>query len=349
MIKAAFLHGPRDIRITEIAEEMPAAGELLIDVTAVGVCGSDLHTYLNGQIGDTVAAAPLMLGHEAAGRVVALGTGLEGKFQIGQSIAIDPAIPCDECERCLEGNPNLCTRLQFIGLWPRQGALRERMVHPAKSCVPLPDSISPMSAALLEPLGVAIHADHLAKIRLNDDVLVIGCGAIGLLLIRLARLAGARRIFASDPHSWRRTLAQAWGADVVVNSSEEDVVSRVHHLTGERGVDVAIESAWVKDTANQCVDAVRNGGRVIIVGIPAEDAITVRASAARRKGLSIKLSRRMKHTYPAAIDLVVSGRVNLDQLATHRFDLEHSALAFETAAEYRDGVIRAMILPQPRN
>ncbi len=345
MTKAALLYGARDIRIEDVPDETPGSGELLIDVTAVGVCGSDLHTYLNGQIGDTVATGPLILGHEAAGRVAALGAGTEGKFHVGQSIAIDPAIPCGECERCIEGNENLCTRLEFMGLWPRHGALREQMVHPAKSCIPLPDGISPVSAALLEPLGVVLHAIRLAKIKLNDDVLVIGCGAIGLLLIRLARLAGARCIYASDQHPWRLALAQSYGADVAVNSNEQDIVAYVRQATAERGVDVAIESAWVKDTANQCVEAARNGGRVVIVGIPAEDAISFRASPARRKGLSIKLSRRMKHTYPAAIDLVRRGKVDLEALATHRFELAQSAAAFDVAADYKDGVVRAMILP----
>ncbi len=141
----------------------------------------------------------------------------------------------------MEGNPNLCTRLQFIGLWPRNGALREQMVHPARACVPLPDGISPVAAALLEPLGVALHAISLAKIKLNDDVLIIGCGAIGLLLIRLARLAGAKRIFASDQHPWRLALAQSYGADVALNANEQDIVAFVQQATSGRGVDIAIE------------------------------------------------------------------------------------------------------------
>jgi L-iditol 2-dehydrogenase len=192
---------------------------------------------------------------------------------------------------------------------------------------------------------VALHAVNLAKIRVNDDVLVIGCGAIGMIIVRLVRLAGAKRIFVSDRYQWRLELARSYGADVLVNAGEGDVAAEVHTRTAGRGVDVAIESAWVKGTADQCVEAVRNGGRVIVVGIPAEDLITMRAAPARRKGLSIKMSRRMKHTYPAAIDLAVSGRIDLAPLASHRFGLGQSREAFETAAFYRDGVVRAMILP----
>ena len=344
-MKAAFLYKPHDIQIHAAPSEEFGALDLLLDVTAVGICGSDLHTYLSGQIGDTVATAPLVLGHEAAGRVAAVGPGVAGKWRIGQPVAIDPAIPCGECERCETGDQNLCTKLKFIGLWPQHGALREQMVHPARTCIALPDSISPVSAALLEPLGVALHAINLSKIKLGDDVLVVGCGAIGLLLIRLARLAGARHIYASDRHQWRLNLAANFGADVVVDHSQGDIVAEIMRRTEKRGVDVAIESAWASETVNQCVDAARNGGRVTIVGIPAEDFLTFRASASRRKGLTIRLSRRMKHSYEPSIALATTGKVDLEVLATHRFALADTGQAFEVASSYADGVIRAMVLP----
>jgi L-iditol 2-dehydrogenase len=212
----------------------------------------------------------------------------------------------------------------------------------------VPNTISDVGVALLEPLGVALHASRLAKIQVGEDVAVIGCGAIGLLLIRLARLAGARRIFASDQHEWRLALAANYGADVVYDANKVDIAQEVQRATHKRGVDVAIEAAWVENTADQCMEMARYGGRVIIVGIPAEDEIKIRASAARRKELLIQPSRRMKHTYPAAIQLAESGLVNLDGLATHQFSLEQTPQAFETAATYGDGVVRAMVLPNQR-
>ncbi len=344
-MKAAYLYGPRDVRVEDAPDVDPGPDDLLLDVTAVGICGSDLHTYLNGEIGGTVASQPFILGHEAAGIVSEVGANLEGIFHLGQHVAIDPAIPCEVCERCQEGNPNLCTNLGFIGLYPQPGALREQMVHPGRVCVPLPEGITPVSAALLEPLGVALHAIRLAKIDIGDDVLVIGSGAIGLLLIRLARLAGARHIFVSDEHAWRLQMAANFGATTLIDATREDVVDVVQRATNGRGVDIAIESAWVTETANQCVEAVRNGGRVIIAGIPVEDMIKFRATVARRKGLSIKMSRRMKHTYPAAIALASSGQVALEELATHRYPLAQTNDALRTAADYADGVIRAMVMP----
>lgn len=343
-MKTVQLYGSRKVQIVEAPGETPGPGEVLLDVTAVGICGSDLHTYLYWEIGDIVPSGPIILGHEAAGVVRALGPGVD-TLRVGQRVAIDPAVPCLECERCAGGDPNLCTRLKFIGLWPYQGALRQQMVHPARSCVPVPDNITDVGAALLEPLGVALHAIRLAKIRVGDDVLITGCGAIGLLLIRLAKMAGARHIYASDRHQWRLALASTYGADTVLNADQVGVAGEVQRATSGRGVDVAIESAWVAETANHCVEAARNGGRVVIVGIPVEDAVTFRASPARRKGLTIRLSRRMKHTYPASITLVASGKVDLDTLATHRFPLARAGDALETAAGYTDGVVRAMVLP----
>ncbi|MBI5670868.1 MAG: alcohol dehydrogenase catalytic domain-containing protein [Chloroflexi bacterium] len=345
-MKATFFHAPRDIRLADVPDAEPGPGQVLLDVTAVGICGSDLHTYLYGNIGGVAAEQPLTLGHEAGGVVVAVGPGVQ--LRPGQRVAIDPAVHCGECERCQAGEPHLCLKLEFMGLYPYHGALRERMVYPARSCVPVPNSITDIGAAMLEPLGVALHATRLAEIQIGEDVAVLGCGAIGLLIVRLARLAGARRIFASDNHPWRLNAAAAYGANVLLNAGEVDVAAEVLRLTDKRGVDVAIEAAWAADTTGQCVEMARYGGRVIIVGIPIEDFVTFRASAARRKELLIRPSRRMKHTYPAAIALAESGQVDLDGLASHQYSLEQTPTAFEDAATYCDGIVRAVVLPNHR-
>jgi L-iditol 2-dehydrogenase len=343
-MKTALLYGPQDIRVEYANDAEPGPGQVLLDVTAVGVCGSDLHTYLFGNVGGVAVESPLALGHEAAGVVIAVGPGVEN-LKVGQRVAIDPATHCGECERCQAGDIHLCLRMQFMGLYPYPGAMRERMVYPARSCVPVPDIISDISTAMLEPLGIALHASRLAQIQIGEDVLVIGCGGIGLLTIRMARLAGARRIFASERHPWRRALAATYGADDIINPDETDVVAHILHATNNRGVDVAIEAAWVEGTADECIGAARYGGRVIIVGIPAEDELKIQASVARRKELSIQPSRRMKHTYDAAIALASRGQVDLEKLATHQFTLDQTAAAFDTAAHYTDGVVRSIILP----
>ena len=345
-MKIATINGARDIRLGDMSDEEPGPNQILLDVTAVGICGSDLHAYLLGNTGGIKPEGPLILGHEASGVVVATGPNVDKKvFRVGQRVAIDPATPCYTCERCKAGDEHLCLRLAFMGLWPYHGAMRQRMVHAASSCIPVPDSVSDASAALLEPLGVALHGNRLGQIQVGEDVLIIGCGGIGLLLIRLARLAGARHIIVADRFAWRLDLAANFGADVICNTDKAEVVEEVLRATDKRGVDVAFEAAWVTQTASQCVDAVRNGGRVVVVGIPAEETITVPASPARRKEVKMVFSRRMKHTYPAAIALVGNGQVSLDTLATHRFPLTQTAKAFETAATYADSVVRAMVFP----
>lgn len=345
-MKTSYFHGARNITIGDMPDTDPAPDEILLNVAAVGVCGSDLHNYVTGNIGGIVNLEPLVLGHEASGYVAALGSAVDpAKYRVGQLVAIDPAVPCEHCEFCLNGLPNLCNKLKFIGMYPDHGAMRERMVHPARCCIPVPDVISDVGAAVLEPLGVALHGIRLAKIEVGEDVFVIGCGGVGLLLIRLAQLSGARRVIAADRNPYRLQLAGQYGADHLINVTETDLLAEVARITDRRGVDLAIEAAWVKDTAAQCVEVVRLGGRVVIVGIPAEDELHVRASAARRKEVPIYSSRRMKHVYPATIALAVEGKVDLDTIATHRIPLNRTKEAFELAASYDDHVIRAMVMP----
>lgn len=342
MIKAARLYAPRDMRIDLIPEPRPSFQEVLIRVKAVAICGSDLHTYLHGEIGGIKLGSPLVLGHEFSGIVESVGEGVTDLFP-GQRVAVDPAIPCLKCEPCLRGNPNICMNIRFAGTWPDDGALREKMTYPARCCFPIPDTVSYVEGALLEPLGVALHAVDLAKIRIGDTVAVLGVGAIGLLIVRAAKLAGAGKVFATDILRNRLDFALRYGADEVFDASECDPVEEIMRATKKRGVDVAIEAAWADRTVDQAVEVAKHGGRVVIVGIPAEDEIRFRASSARRKGLTVLLSRRMKHMYPRAISLFQKGLIDLEGLATHRFPLDRTALALETAATYSDGVIRAVV------
>jgi L-iditol 2-dehydrogenase len=345
---AARLYGARDLRIDTLpALNAPGPGEALIRVTAVGVCGSDLHSYLDGRIGDTTVTSPLVLGHEFAGHIVAVGPdardGDDEPLHVGQRVAVDPATPCWRCEFCEAGHPNLCRRLHFCGLHPDDGALREQMIVPARSCFPVPDSITDAGAALLEPLGVAIHAVDLGKLKVAKSVAVIGCGPIGLLIIRLARLSGADPIYAFDCYPWRADKAKAWGASDAW-TLEDDAVARVQGLTNKRGVDVVFEAAWADQTVAQAADMACLGGRVVLVGIPSEDTLTMKASVARRKGLTIMLSRRMKHVYPRAIALATrSGGVPVDELISHRFPLNQADQAFALNVTYPAGMHKVMI------
>ena len=330
-MKAARVHGAGDLRLHDEPMPTPNPGEALVRVTAVGVCGSDVHWWREGCIGGDRIVTPLILGHECAGVI-------ESGPRRGQRVAIDPAIPCSRCEFCQEGNPNLCSALRFAGHAPHDGALRQYIAWPETSLVSLPDSLSEIDGVMLEPLGVALYSVDCANVQPGMSVGVFGCGTIGLSVIQIARAAGAMGIFATElnnlPH--RIKAARDFGASVF-KSGEGLEAEQILKATGGRGVDIAFEAAGDPEAVEAAIAAVKPGGKVIVIGIPLEDRITFTASTARRKDLIIRVIHRMKHTYPRALQLVKSGRVDVRSLVTHRFPLAETANAYACAAN-REGI-----------
>ena len=344
---AARLYGPEDLRVERVPRPgPPKPGEVLLRIKATGICGSDLHSYHDGRIGDTPLQGPLILGHEFSGVVEAVGPdSLNGRFEPlkpGTRVAVDPAQPCERCEFCEQGHPNLCRRLHFCGNYPDGGSFCEWMRMPARSCFPVPPTLNDTEAALLEPLGVAVHAVDLAKIRVAHSLVILGAGPIGLLILQAAGLAGADPIFVTDKLPWRLKLAQKWGA-IPINCDREDAVRRIQEETGGRGVDVAIEAAWCDHSVQDAVNMTRLGGRLVIVGISGSDRLELKPSTARRRGLTIVMSRRMKHAYPRAIHLVQRGLVDLNRLVSHRFPLKRAVEAFKLNAAYQDNVVKVVV------
>ncbi|MBK9138176.1 MAG: alcohol dehydrogenase catalytic domain-containing protein [Verrucomicrobia bacterium] len=344
---AARLHGPRDLRVESIPRPgPPQRGQALLRVLATGICGSDLHSYLDARIGDTPVEQPLILGHEFSAVVEAVGPeSLDGNHQPlkpGTRVAVDPAQPCHHCEPCEHGHPNLCRNLAFCGNYPYGGSFCEWLLMPARSCFPVPKSLDDTEAALLEPLGVALHAVDLAKLRVGHSLAILGSGPIGLLCLQVAKLAGAAPIFVTDRLPWRLKLAERWGG-FPIPCDRDDPVQRITKETHGRGVDVVIEAAWAGDTVGQAAEMTRHGGRVVLVGIPGDDQLALKHSTARRKGLTLVLSRRMKHCYPRALRLAAEGRVDLRGLVSHRFPLRQVVEAFQVNCAYRDGVVKVMV------
>ena len=329
-MKSAHIYGVRDVRVQD--DPMPdlAAGDVLIQVKSVGVCGSDLHWFEEAGIGDAVLETSLVPGHEFAGMVVT------GDLQ-GARVAVDPSIPCGVCEFCREGNPNFCQRGRFAGFGPTHGAMREYIAWPRANLYALPDRMSFADGAMLEPLGTAMHAIDLAHLRLGSDVGVFGCGPIGLLAVQLLRSMGAARIFATDLLPHRLEAARAWGATDVFLAEGGKEAQQILAATGGRGLDAALEISNHGAAVEAAIDAAKPGAAVILVGIPDDDRTSFRASTARRKGLTLRLSRRMKHTYRRAIALVEDERVDVRALVSHTFPLEDSQQAFTVAAQ-RDGL-----------
>ena len=325
-MKSIRLHGTGNLQIHEELIPVAGVGEKLVRVTSVGVCGSDLHWFAEGSIGDSKLEHPLVLGHEFA-----------GVTEDGQRVAVDPAIPCGHCEFCDHGHPNLCADLIFAGHGKTDGALREWITWHEKSLFPIPDSISDDDGAMLEPLGIAIHTVDLGKLKAGMTVGVFGCGPIGLLILQMAKLAGAANLIATDKLAHRLEAARSFGATHAFSAEENGELAQIEAVTNGRGVDVAFEAAGAQDSVDTSFAAVASGGKVVLAGIPNDDRTSFSASTARRKGLTIKLVRRMKHTYPRAIELVSKGLVDVRSLVTHRFPLEDAQEAFRVA-ERREGL-----------
>ena len=329
-MRTARLHAVGDLRVAD--EPMPdtAPGMSLVQVTAVGICGSDLHWWDEGAIGDAKLTHPLVLGHEGAG-VIAEGP------RAGQRVAIDPAIPCQTCRACRDGYRNLCYRLKFSGHGDTDGMMREFMAWPTTALHPLPDQVSDADGAMLEPLGVAIHCVDLGHLPFGGTASVIGCGPIGLLLIEVLKVAGASSVLAIEPLAHRREAAERLGADEVADPAAFDEGLRA-------GVDVAFEAAGNNQGVELAMASVRPGGRVVLAGIPGDDVITFGASLARRKGLTIAMVRRMNEVYTRAISLAERGMVDLGSVVTSRTGLGEIPAAFGEAAR-RTG-LKAIIEPQ---
>jgi L-iditol 2-dehydrogenase len=217
------------------------------------------------------------------------------------------------------------------------------MLYPTRFLYPLPASISDAEGAALEPLGIALHAVRLGKLQPGQTVAILGGGCIGLLLAQCCRAAGASRIIVTEPLLHRREAALRCGATEVIDPSAEEVAGMVRHLTAGRGVDLVLEAAGAPTTPREAVEVAKYGGRVVLVGIPSEDRLELPHAPGRRKGLTLKFSRRMKHTYPAAIRLVESGRVDLSSYVSHRFPLRDAAHAFHVADTYADGALKVVI------
>ncbi len=320
-MRVVRLHAPNDLRLHDEPKPQPGPGQALVRVQAVGICGSDLHWFSEAGIGDAKLKQPLVLGHEFAG-VIAAGP------RQGERVAVDPAIPCHACEFCLQGNPNLCEHVRFAGNAIEDGALREWVAWPEECLFALPEALSQADGVMLEPLGVAIHAVDLAHLRPGMTVGVFGCGPIGLLIIQMALLTGAARVFVTEPLPHRLEAARRLGG---------------MEWNPGQAVDVAFEVAGENAAVETAFSSVKPGGTVMLAGIPADDRSSFQASVARRKGLTIKMVRRMKFTYPRAIQLVEDGKVDVRSLVTAHFPLDQAQQAFNLAQQ-REG-LKIIITP----
>jgi L-iditol 2-dehydrogenase len=341
-MRTAELIAPGSFRVTNTSIEDPGPGEVQVRVEAVGVCGSDLHAYSEGAVGSSPNVYPMVLGHEPAGTIVKLGSGVTG-LAVGDRGALEPALYCYHCEFCLSGRHNVCANIRFMSNPHHPGFFRERVNLPASNFVPVPDEMSFEQAALAEPLAIALHSLALASIRAGEHVAVIGAGPIGLLTIAALRASKAGRIWAIEPLKHRRDLAVHMGADVALEP--EFGTEAILQDTAQRGVDCAIDCAAGEHTTDQAVRITRNAGRVALTGIHSSPFVSLDGSAMRRKELTIYNVRRSNHETKEALELLRLHPDRFAPLLTHSRQIDRIDEAFAIAGKYLDGVGKMIIRP----
>lgn len=341
-MKAAILRGIKNIQIEDIEKPGIQPDEALVKVKAVGVCGSDVHYYLHGRIGNQIVKGPHILGHEVSGEVIEVGKNVKNIIP-GMRVAVEPGIPCGQCEHCKAGRYNICPDVVFLGTPPVNGAYREYLSYPANFLHPMPDSMSFAEGALVETMVIGMYAVELSDLIIGEDIAILGCGPVGVVTLKAAKATGAGRIFITDLIDERLEFARKYDNVVVINAKKENPVEKIKELTKGRGVDVVFEAAGALDTFRQSVEAVRIGGRVIWIGIPSDDYVSIEGHIPRKKEVVLKFVRRFKHNYPRCINAVQSGNIVLKDMVTHEFKLQDVAKAFKLVENYRDGIMKAII------
>jgi L-iditol 2-dehydrogenase len=342
-MKALLLSKYRHLELTDLPQPSPGPGEVLIRVAACGICGSDIHGY-DGSSGRRIP--PIVMGHEAAGVIAALGEGVPN-FAEGDRVTFDSTIYCGSCGPCLRGEVNLCDNRQVLGVscgdYRRAGAFAEYVVVPSRIVYRLPDSLSFAEAALLEAVAVAIHGVSLSQLSPNDAALVIGAGTIGFLTAQALRAAGCSRVFIADCDASRLELAAKFGATPIL-SGENNLVSQILQLTGETGVDVVIEAVGRNETVSDAIASVRKGGTVTLVGnISPEVTLPLQKVVTRQ--IRLQGSCASAGEYPKAIEWMASGAIHVKPLLSAIAPLEDGPKWFERLYAHEPNLIKVVLTP----
>lgn len=327
----------REIPVPEVKEQ-----EVLVKLEYVGICGSDVHYFHDGRCGDFVVDGEFMLGHECAGTIVKLGSGVTN-FTIGDKVALEPGITCGQCEFCKTGRYNLCPDVQFLATPPVQGCYENYIAFPANMCFKLPENISTKEGALVEPLSVGMHAASQGQIGLGDQVVILGAGCIGLVTLLACKAYGATDITVVDVIPKRLEYAKKLGATRTINGKETDVIAEIEKLTKGMGVEKVIETAGSPVTIAQTPYLVKNGGTIVLVGLSADPEIKFNFGKIMAKEAKIESVFRYRNVYPKAIAAIADGIIDVSGIVTHEFEFDHIQEAFECAINDKDNVVKAVI------
>jgi L-iditol 2-dehydrogenase len=344
-MKAAFLTGIRKIELGDVPKpSIQNETQVLLRVAAVGICGSDLQYYAAGRIGSDVVRFPFIIGHECVTEVEEAGPDVHG-LKPGDRVIVDPAVSCGSCDQCLDGRPHTCRDLRFLGC-PGQmdGSLTEFIVMPESRCYRLEEDTDINLGILAEPLSIGIYAIRLLGNTLVSSIAILGAGPIGLSVALAAEDRGIQKIYMTDKIDDRVQVSQKAGAMWAGNPDKGDIVGKMLEFESG-GLDAVFECCGDQEAIDQAVDLLKPGGKLLIVGIPEVDRITLDAHLIRRKEIDIQNVRRQNGCIPAAIDLIGRRKKHLGFMVTHSFRLDETQKAFDLVENYRDGVVKAIVRP----
>lgn len=316
--------------------------EVLVKLEYVGICGSDLHYYETGAIGDYVVEPPFVLGHEPGGTVVEVGKNVT-HLKAGDRVALEPGKTCGHCEFCKTGRYNLCPDVVFFATPPVDGVFQEYVAHEADLCFKLPNNVSTLEGALIEPLAVGFHAAIQGDAHLGQKAVVMGAGCIGLVSMMALKARGVSEVYVVDIMEKRLKKALELGADGVINGAEENVEQKIRQITDGRGVDLVIETAGTEITTRQAISIAKKGSNIVLVGYSKSGEMTLPMSLVLDKELTFKTVFRYRHIYPMAIEAVAQGKVNLKGIVTDIFDLDDVQKAMDYSVNNKTDIVKAVI------
>ena len=341
-MKVAVMNGVGQMGYTERPIPTPKDDEVLVKLEYVGICGSDLHYYETGAIGAYVVEPPFVLGHEPGGVVVEVGKNVK-HLKVGDKVALEPGKTCGQCEFCKTGRYNLCPDVIFFATPPVDGVFQEYVAHEAGLCFKLPENVSTMEGALIEPLAVGFHAANLGDAHIGQTAVVFGAGCIGLVSMMALKAKGVSRVYVVDIMAKRLQKALELGADGVINGAEQDAVAAVLELTGGAGCDLIVETAGTQITTRQAINMAKKGSTIVLVGYSKSGEMTLPMSLALDKELTFKTVFRYRHVYPMAIDAVAAGKINLKGIVTDVFELDDIQNAMDRSVADKANIVKAVV------
>lgn len=341
-MKTAVMTDIKKVRIEEREKPVPKEGEVLVKVEYVGICGSDLHYYESGRIGNFIVEPPFVLGHEAGGTVVEVGSGVS-HLKVGDRVALEPGKTCGHCEHCKAGKYNLCEDVIFFATPPVDGVFQEYVAHEAGLCFKLPDNVSTLEGALVEPLSVGLHAAMQGGAHIGQTAVVTGAGCIGLVSLLALKAMGVSRVIVVDVIEKRLQKAKELGADYVINGKEQDTVAEIKRLTEGKGCDLSIETAGTQITASQLIQASKKGATIVFVGYSASGEMTLPIGMALDKELTFKTVFRYRNIYPMAIEAIAAGKIRIKDIVTDYFELDDIQHAMDACVENKAEIVKGVI------